>query len=266
LEGRCNAAARQQHVYDLTESETNELTQEFLKTKSVAARDRFVCFEVEGTDPFANIARQVEREVFEDSWGNDSATLQKEYGPYDGSSLFFLAVDMHKMVPAGVVRVIRNSPAGLKTLVDLQDRFKSPRAPIAIPVDHSMGYHGIDDLDRCWDGATAAVRRRYRGKLAAIYLQIGRVLGGAMIRENIQHLVAVLDAPIFKAAREVLGLPIVPLADTVPFTYMGAPNNQAVYARVSMLVTAATRNRKVRHHIRSCLADRALPVPGALPS
>jgi hypothetical protein len=166
---------------------------------------------------------------------------------------------MHTIVPAGVLRVIRNSPAGLKTLVDLGDCAKSPTAPIAIPVDHSMRYHGIDDLDRCWDGATVAVRRRYRCKLAAIYLQIGRVLSAALIRENIQHLVAVLDAPVFKAARGVLALPIVPLADTAPFTYMEAPNNQAVYVRVSMLVTAASRNRKVRHTIRTCLADRAVP-------
>ncbi|HUO41006.1 MAG TPA: hypothetical protein VMU34_25595, partial [Mycobacterium sp.] len=145
-----------------------------------------------GTDPFANIARQVEREVFEDSWGNDAANMKDEYGPYDESSLFFLALDTHEQEPAGVIRMIRNSPAGLKTLVDLDDSIKSPIAPIPVPIGQVMSYHGIDDLDRCWDGATAVVRQRYRCRLASIYLQMMRVVYAAASRENVQHLVAVL--------------------------------------------------------------------------
>jgi len=247
-------------AYDLTASQTYELTQAFLSTRHLPSGDRFVCFELEGTDRFANIARQLEREVFETSWGNDPDTMKNEYGPYDDSSLFFLAVDTHKNAPAGVLRMIRNSPAGLKTLVDLDDCIKSPIAPTAIPVDYAMRYHGIDDLDRCWDGATAAVPRRYRCKLAAIYLQMAQVVAGAALRENVQHLVAVLDAPIVKAAREVLGLPLVPLADTPPFTHMDAPNNQAVYAHVSStLAIAAKRNRRVGQKIRACYDERHLP-------
>lgn len=253
-------------TYDLTESETHDLTRQFLSTKLFAVRDRFVCFEVPGGDAFANIARQVEREVFEDSWGNDAATMKDEYGPYDESSLFFLVVDTLETEPAAVIRMIRNSPAGLKTLVDLDDSVKSPIAPVPIPVDQSMRHHGIDDLDRCWDGATAAVRRRYRCRLASIYLHTMRAVYAAAIRENIQHLVAVLDAPIYKAAREVLRLPIVPLADTPPFTHMDAPNNQAVYAHVaSTLALGAKRNRTVGQKIRTCFAEKSFPGSTALP-
>jgi hypothetical protein len=224
-----------------------------------------VCFEIEGSDPFANIARQIEREVFEDSWGNDSATMKKEYGPYDESSVFFLAVDTRAKVPAGVLRMIRNSPAGLKTIVDLDDSIKSPIAPIAIPAGDVMRYHGIDDLDRCWDGATAAIPRRYRLKLTTIHVQIMRVVSAAAIRENIQHFVAVLDAPVFKAARDVLGLPVVPLANTPPFTHMDAPNNQAVYAHVSStLAVAMGGNRKVGQKIRDCFAERSFAGSGHL--
>lgn len=250
----------QQYAYDLSDAERNELTREFLGAKAILVRDRFACFQIEGTDPFANIARQVEREVFEDTWGNDSVTMKTEYGPYDESSVFFVVMDTKAKVPAGVLRMIRNSPAGLKTIVDLDDIIKSPIAPITIAADDIMRHHRIDDLDRCWDGATAAIPRRYRRKLGAVHVQILRVVGAAAIREDIQHFVAVLDAPVFRAARDVLGLPLVPLAGTPPFTHMDAPDNQAVYAHVSSLLgSTLTGNRKVGQKVRDCFAERAFP-------
>jgi hypothetical protein len=247
------------YVYDLSDAERDALTEEFLSSKRVGC-SRFACFAIESTDPFANIARQLEREVFEQSWGNDSVTMKNEFGPYDESSVFFMAVDTHDRVPAGVVRMIRNSPAGLKTIVDLDDGVKSPIAPIAIPVDEVMRHHGIDDLDRCWDGATAAIPRRYRRRLAATHVQILRVMALAAMRENIQHFVAVLDAPVVRAARDVLGLPLVPLVGTPPFTHMDAPDNQAVYAHVpTLLGLSQRRNRKVSQKIRDCFAANTLP-------
>lgn len=247
------------YVYDMSDSERDALTADLLRTKKLGC-GRFACFTVEGGDPFANIARQVEREVFEDSWGNDSATMKREYGPYDDSSVFFLAVDTHAGVPAGALRMIRNSSVGLKTIVDLDDGLKSPIAPTPIAAADVMRHHGIDDLDRCWDGATAAIPRRYRRKLAATHVQIMRIVALAAMRENIEHFVAVLDAPVVRAARDVLGLPLAPLAGTPPFTHMDAPNNQAVYAHVpSLLRVAQRRNRKVGNRIQECFGDQAMP-------
>ncbi len=137
------------YTYDLPDTERDRMTREYLATKSVDDRARFVCFEIDGADPYANIARQIEREVFFASWGNDAATMQREYGPYEESSVFFLAIDTDAAAPAGVLRMIRNSPAGLKTIVDLDDSEKSPIAPISIPVKTVQAQHGIDDLDRC---------------------------------------------------------------------------------------------------------------------
>ncbi|TPG33040.1 hypothetical protein [Mycolicibacterium hodleri] len=247
------------YVYDMSDPERDALTQHFLSTKNLGC-SRFACFAVEGTDPFANIARQLEREVFEQSWGNDAATMKKEYGPYDEASVFFMAVDTQDGVPAGVVRMIRNSPAGLKTIVDLDDCIKSPIAPIAIPIGDVMQHHAIDDLDRCWDGATAAVPRKYRRRLATAHVQILRVMALAAMRENVQHFVSVLDAPVVRAARDVLGLPLVPLVDTPPFTHMDAPNNQAVYAHVpTLLGLSQRRNRKVSQKIRDCFSANTIP-------
>ena len=250
-----------EYVYDMSDPERDALTEHFLSTKRVGC-NRFACFALEGMDPFANIARQLEREVFEASWGNDSATMKQEYGPYDESSLFFMVVDTHDKVPAAALRMIRNSPAGLKTIVDLDDCRKSPIAPTAIPADEVMRHHGIDDLDRCWDGATAAIPRRYRRKLAATHVHLMRIMALAAMREDIQHFVAVLDAPVVRVARDILGLPLIPLAGTPPFTHMDAPNNQAVYAHVpSLLGLAGRRNRKVGQRIKDCFAEKALPSP-----
>jgi hypothetical protein len=250
-QGPIRSSGRQ--VYDLTESETNELTREFLRTKTISTPDRFVCFQIEGSDPFANIARQIEREVFAEAFGNDSVTMAREYGPYEESSVFFLAVDTHAEVPAGVLRMIRNSPAGLKTLIDLEDRTKTP---ITVNAADVLRYHGIDHLDRCWDGATSAVRRRYRRCVATIHVQLLRAWHGAALRENVEHFVSILDARVFKIVRDYFGVPLVPLADTSPFTYLGAPNSQAVYARVtSSLPNWAGANRKVGQRIRDSFAD-----------
>jgi hypothetical protein len=239
--------------YDLPDAERDRLTRQFLATVPGDHEHRFVCFELEGTDPYANIARQLEREVFFESWGNDAARMTEEFGPYEDASVFFLAIDVDASTAAGVLRMIRNSPAGLKTIVDLDDAEKSPIAPIAIPVETVLARHGIDDLDRCWDGATAAVPRRYRRKSPTIHMQVMLTVFAAAMRDDIEHFVAVLDGPVVKTARDVLGLPLCPLADTPPFTHMDAPDNQAVYAHIpSLLRVAADGNRRVGQKIRDC--------------
>ena len=209
-----------------------------------------MCFEIDGIDPHADIARQLEREVFQDSWGNDAATMKQEYGPYDDSSTFFLAIDTQAQQPAGVLRMIRNSPAGLKTIVDLDCSIKSPIAPVAIPAGDVMRHHGIDDLDRCWDGATAAVPRRYRRKLTAIHLQMMGVVAAAAIRDNIQDFVAVLDAPVFRAAAQILGLPVVGLrAGGTPGAHGGARRGAVAWwcgDGAGWLVSTADRGGRVR--------------------
>jgi hypothetical protein len=245
-----------EYVYDMSDVERDALTAEFLSTKCSSDK-RFVCFELAGNDPFANIARQVEREVFQQSFGNDPVMLTREYAPYEEHSLFFLAVDTHAKAPAGVLRMIRNSSSGLKTLVDLEDSTKSPTT---VPTADVMRLHGIDDLDRCWDGASATVPRRYRRSLAAIHLQTLSAWYAAAIRENIEHFVSILDAPIYKIVRGIFALPVVPLAGTSPFTYMGGLNHQAVYAHLSTTLSDATSgNRKLGQKVRDCFAERTFP-------
>jgi hypothetical protein len=253
------------YVYDLPESVTSKLTHDFLSTKTIAtpesASDRFRCFEIEGSDPFANIARQVERETFEETFGNDPDCMANEYGPYEESSLFFLAIDVVLGAPAGMLRVIHNSPAGLKTLVDMED---STKTPTAVPATEVMRYHGIDDLNRCWDGATAAVRPQYRRRLATVHVQVLRACYAAAIRENIAHYVSIQDAPVYRLMRRFLGSHLVPLANTSPFTYMNAPNSQAVYSPIFSSPTSPDAlqcvNRRLSEKFREFFADGSSPA------
>jgi hypothetical protein len=255
---------RRQYVYDLPESATGKLTHEFLSTKTIATpespSDRFRCFEIEGSDPFANIARQVERATFEDAFGNDPVCMTNEYGPYEESSLFFLAIDTQLRTPAGALRVIRNSPAGLKTLVDMED---STKTPTAVPTAEVMRHHGIDDLNRCWDGATAANRPQYRRRLTTIHVKLLGACYAAAIRENITHYVSIQDAPVYRLVRRFLGSHVVPLANTPPFTYMNAPNSQAVYSRIFSSPSSpdALRgvNRRLSEKFREFSGDSSVP-------
>ncbi|MDT5013348.1 MAG: hypothetical protein QOH57_4965 [Mycobacterium sp.] len=245
------------YLYNLSDPQRDELTREFLSTRTYSTRDRFVCFEIEGAERFSNIARQVEREVFQKSFGNDAVMLAGEYEPYEASSLFFLAIDTEKKVPAGAMRMIRNSSAGLKTLVDLAD---GARTPIPVRTDDVRRHHGINELDRCWDGASAAVPRRYRRSLAAIHRQTLSAWYAAAVRENVEHFVSILDAPVYMIVRRIFGLPVVPLAGTAPFTYMGGLNHQAVYAHLPTTLTiAASGNRKLGQNVQQCFAEKRFP-------
>jgi hypothetical protein len=255
--GQHRVRSTRAYVYDLSDAATIELTREFLSTKTIAPSERFVCFEVEGRDRFANIGRQIEREVFEETFGNDPVCMTNEYSPYEESSLFFLVVDAQECAPAGVTRMIRNSPAGLKTLVDMQDGSKTP-TPVRI--EDVMLQHGIDDLDSCWDGATSAVRRRYRWRLAAIHVKLLRAWFTAAHRENVKHLVSILDAPIYRAVREIYRVPVVPLAGTPPFTYMDAPNSQAIYGHIETSVARAVHgHRKLGAKLRDSMTGGSVP-------
>jgi hypothetical protein len=264
--------ARRDCHYDAPDADGGALTRDLLVTTTTEPTSRLACFEIVGTDPYSNIARGLEGEVFFDTWGHDAAMMRDEFGPYEQSSLFFLVIDTQAQAPAGVLRMIRNSASGLKTMVDIDDCVKSPIAPIRVSAEMIKAHHGIDDLDRCWDGATAAVPRRYRRRLRSVYGHLMLAVAAAAMRDDIRHFVSVLDAPVVKAARDVLKLPLVALAGTPPFVYMDTPDNQAVYAHVPSLLsngsngTDGRRNRRVAEGIRDCEALRGCVGGHSMPS
>lgn len=235
-------------TYDLSPEETHELTKRFLidqgiDTDNITDENRFVCMEFEGSEPWSVLSRQPEGVVFEKKFGNSAQAMAQEYGPYEEASLFYTVFDLKEQVPAGTIRMIRNSPAGLKTLNDLASE-KVMGAGNTISVQEVMDFHGIESLDDCLDGGTAAVGDIYtyvgRGQVhmlleRAWFVQAENNFQNPEI-DGPKHLVSAMDKGILNILRNRVGLPLVPLGqEDTPESrdayseYLGSEQTQLVY-------------------------------------
>lgn len=215
--------------YKLPGEELTRLTQELVATDPYRDEaSRYVCYRVEGDSPYANIGRHIERQVFETAFGNDENKMQEEYGSYDPASTFFITVDTETGTPTGVLRAIRNSEAGLKTLNDMEDAAKTSRM---VKHDDVISYHGIDDLDKCWDVGTVAVVPEYRHAKAAagISIQLYRALYVSAKQEGIEHMISVIDKKAVSQLKGYLGVPFEQLGGSKAFEYLGSKESSAVY-------------------------------------
>jgi hypothetical protein len=203
--------------YDLDEADVRRLTADALD-RHPELDGRFVGLAVGTDDPLADVARTVERQVFEESFGMHTKVMVEEYLQYEDGSLFFIILDRRAGLPAGAARVIEG---GGKTLDD---------APAYIGVDrdaivalHQMG------SGRIWDFATLAVLPGYRGRSSLVVSTLlYRTFLNAGKRAGVRHLLAMLD---HRAHRNLMlvGAPFVPIAGSDPFDYLGSPSTRALY-------------------------------------
>ncbi|WP_018599366.1 hypothetical protein [Mycobacterium sp. 155] len=215
--------------YDLSGDDITILAKQLLATTVYATDDRVVCFRVSGRSEFSNLGRAVEHEVFRDAFpGNDAAFMTREYGPYEHASFFFIAIDRDADMPIGVLRIIRQSAAGLKTLNDLA----RPEAPVQLTAAQVQHQHQIDTFDNVWDVGTFAILSQYRRSGLSASLQLYRGLYRTALEEGIDHLIAIFDKLPFLAATGYLAIPIVPLCGTGYFSYLGSPESRAVYGHI----------------------------------
>jgi hypothetical protein len=237
--------------YDLDDSEMQELSRTLLEERDPGAADKVVCYRLERGSAYENVARSVEREVFEKYFGNTSEQMLEEYGPYEDQSVFFLSIDQELGQPAGVLRVIENGPAGLKTLNDLEN------APAEVPRISALdvqSYHDIESFDDCWDVGTVAVRKPYRSDTLTS-VQLYRALYVSALDQNIEHFVSIIDHKPYVKMTDYLGIPFVPMLNSEPFPYLGSPASHAVYGDVSEFYPKMNRKR---YTVRGALARSAL--------
>lgn len=215
--------------YMRTESDIEELTCRLIDRFPGAEDARYVCYRIAGTDEISDIARSVERTVFESTFaGNDAEFMAREYGPYEDASLFFLTVDRVKRRPTGALRVTRNSPAGFKTINDLA----SGRLPIHLAEQEVRTSHRIERWDACWDVATLAVSEDYRRTAAKAALQLYRGMYVTALEQGIEHLIAIIDKSPLLAMTEYLSIPFAPLCGTGYFSYLESAESRAVHGYV----------------------------------
>lgn len=214
--------------YELSPDEIIELTNNLLEERAsnIPKEVRYITIEIDGNDKYANIGRHVERVVFEEAFGNDSQEMIKEYGPYEDASVFFVSFDREAIQPTGALRAIGNSSKGLKTLNDAQNE------PFNVAIDEAIQFHNITNLDEVWDIGTAAVLPEYRASRSMPSIQLYRTMYLSALKNNINHLISVVDDKLLNTLVERLAMPFVHLADSDPGSYLGSEKSHAVYAHV----------------------------------
>ena len=234
--------------YDLDAAAVRRITAGFLAAHP--GRGRFVTAVAGPDSDLAAVGRSLEREVFEETFGNDAAVMAAEYGPYEARSLFFVVIDRRRGVPAGVGRMIESHGAGVKTVDDAPGH-------IGVGVPEILAAHGMTG-DKVWDCATLAVRPEYRGGRSSLlvstmvyrtFLVLGR-------RHGVRHAVSMLDKGAYRNLVRV-GVPMRTLAGSGPFAYLGSAENRAVHMDFPA-IEPAVREQAVR------LRRAARPTPAAL--
>lgn len=190
--------------------------------------------------PLADAARLVEQTVFETEFGLDADTMKTEYSGYDAASRFIVVLDQARRLPAGAIRLIDDSPAGLKTLNDAP-------AHIGSTIDGIRAHHGMTDGRPAIDVATLAVLPAYRGvRSVLVSTLLYRTLYRVFHRDGITHVVAMIDEPAYRNLRRI-GTPFVPLLGSSPFFYLGSAENRALYGDFREFGPAITHNAASLH-------------------
>lgn len=168
--------------------------------------------------PGAELGRHLERRVFLEAFGNTVDDLAREYAPYEASSLFIVVVDHLRQLPAGVIRVVRPSPIGLKSLNELESIWGETAEAL-------MHRTGLDfGPEKIWDVATLAVPSEYRAKATGGLVAMGlyQTLTLAARVSGIELLVAILDMPVFRMLRWKLHMIFAGYRGVGPKSYLGS--------------------------------------------
>lgn len=215
-------------------------------------RSQYACILVQDADPLSNVARSVERKVFEEAFGNDADQMRSEYSMYEASSAFLLVVDMHRLRPAGSMRLIYSisGPCDYKSIDDLKPAF-------GINSTQYFEATKISDRRKVIDVATLAVCDSHRGSTSGSYIVstlLYRALTLFILSNGFEHLVAILDRDAWRALT-YLGMPITDALEFGHFPYLGSQESRAAYLLCSEFFPALLRrNAELRRQLWSVRA------------
>jgi len=183
---------------------------------------------IRADEPFAELGRSVEREVFYEFFGNTPDLLHAEYDAYEGSSLFLVVVDHLRRLPTGVLRVLLPSPIGFKSFHDLEKHWGEP-------IDVVAARTGIEfDEDSVWDVATLAVSRDYRGEATQGLVTLGLYQGMDMLTNlvDLKHGVAILDLIVYDNVQTAFHRPFAPFKGIEPKRYLDSPSSLPIWCDI----------------------------------
>jgi hypothetical protein len=134
-------------------------------------------------------------------------------------------MDHRRRLPAGVIRLVLPSPAGLKSLGDVEP----------------VWGHRIDDVlersnlrldaDSAWDVATLAVDSEYRGRATDGLVSLGLYQGVAQLalQCHVKWVVTVLDLVVLNLVQGVMADPFERFSGLEPLPYLDSPASLPVY-------------------------------------
>jgi hypothetical protein len=185
----------------------------------------FGVYVLDADQPEAELAREIEREVFDEFFANSPKLLEDEYGPYDASSTFLCVLDHQERRPAGMIRIIRPSSSGLKSVHDIERQWERPFAELVGPTGADV------DLSGWWDLATLGVAGDYRGAATSglVAMALYQALNMLADREGVEWAVAILDVLVLDLINTAWMNPFQPVPGTSPVRYLDSPASQPAF-------------------------------------
>jgi hypothetical protein len=176
-------------------------------------------------EPESELARHVEREVFFEFFQNTPELIAAEYGPYEDATLFVCVLDHRRRLPAGVIRLVLPSAAGLKSLDDVE-------AVWGHRLDDVLERTGMRrDTERVWDVATLAVGAEYRGRATDGLVSLGlyQAVAQLALRCNARWVVTILDLVVLNLIQDATSRAFERFPGLEPLRYLDSPASLPVY-------------------------------------
>lgn len=212
---------------DLEREALRDLTEAFCH-RAGNPSEPFGLYGFSADDPDSEIPRSVERRVFTETFGNTAEVLAEEYGPYEPATYFFAVIDHIRHLPVGSTRLILPSPAGSKTLNDVEQYWGIAPAEVL-----RQGEATIDPAD-LWDVATIAVDSHYRraATMGIISASLYQAVVRNAARAGIGWTVTVLDLAVLEMIQEISHDSFSPFAGCEPMRYLDSPLSLPMYCDV----------------------------------
>jgi hypothetical protein len=243
----------------MTPEPLRDLTDTYLRASGAAQAAGFGVYAFTAADPFSELARHVERVVFDEFFGNSPELLAEQYDPFEANTIFLTVLDHHRRLPAGVIRVIRPSPAGFKSLLDIETVWGQPLDDVL--ADTGLAF----DHERVWDLATLSVAPDYRGaatrNLVSLALYQTLFMAGQAL--DVRWFVGVADLVVLDLLQQRLGHPFQRFARLEPLYYLGSPKSLPVYIDVPAYRARLSKTDPAVHDI--LFAGKGLEASVAAP-
>lgn len=205
-------------VLDLREEELREAATAVIHAAG-DPEEPFGIYFIEPASEASVLARALEQKVFLKTFGNTPDLLDEEYGRYEPHSIFIVALDHARRLPAGMGRFTLPSELGYKTLHDIERFWHQD-------VDDVLARTGRPwDLHRVWDAGTFAVADDYRRNSTGGMVSLGLLaaVNRAMLLTGCNRFVTVLDVNVFRTFNELLYEAYEPFPGVEPLSYLDSP-------------------------------------------